>query len=675
MHRAIPESQAVLDTFFEAAPIGMAYLDRNLVFQKVNKVLAKMNGIPVKAHLDRRIDEALPGFPPELLEQIRQVVVTGKPILNLEVSGNVKGRNGKIRHFIASYFAVKNKKEEIVGLGVLIQDRTKTRKIEDDLEIAKDNLTYLAQASKVLSSSMDYKTTLKEVAESAVPDVADWVTVHLVNDDGKIELLTAAHSDTQKAQWVKDLDTQFPPESTPHSAIKEVITTGKPVFLPELTAEILTRNNINGEHLALLQKIGFASLIIVPIKKQKKSVGALTLITAESRRCYTRADYTMAQELAIRASLAIENSILYQSINQERQRLVNLVENVPGVVWEAWGQPDNDHQRIDFVNGYVEKMLGYSVNEWFSTTNFGLKIVHPEDRERAAEESRVIFESREWGVSRFRWKKKDGSYLWVEAQSTVILDKAGNPLGMRGVTMDISERVEEEKRKDAFISMASHELKTPITSQRVYVQLLQQLVDKNKDTHYDKYLSKIVAQTDKITNLISDLLDVSTIQAGKMKFHFSHFDLQDLVNEVVADMREVAFEYNFSISGSVQTKAFGDEERIAQVINNLLTNAVKYSPNSLTINIFLSENESCLRVGVQDFGIGIEPAQKMKIFERFFRVSGENEETFPGMGIGLYISAEIVKRHGGRIWVDSQKGKGSTFWFIIPKASVISVKE
>ena len=166
---------------------------------------------------------------------------------------------------------------------------------------------------------------------------------------------------------------------------------------------------------------------------------------------------TIARDISAHKRAEEERTRLSLLVERERRRLRNLVANVPGVVWEAWGAPDEPEQRIDFVSDHVEKMLGYTVEEWLSTPNFWLSIVHPEDRERAAAEAHAIFESRTVGVSRFRWTHRDGHAVPVEAQSSVILDERGEPVGMRGVTMDITERKNAEERL-RFIAEASRVL-------------------------------------------------------------------------------------------------------------------------------------------------------------------------------------------------------------------------
>jgi PAS domain S-box-containing protein len=181
---------------------------------------------------------------------------------------------------------------------------------------------------------------------------------------------------------------------------------------------------------------------------------ALTISPTRDEDGHITGASTIARDITDRKRAEQERSLLAAQIENERQRLNNVVANVPGVVWEAWGQPDQANQRIDFVSEHVEKMLGYSTVEWLSTPNFWLSIVHPDDFERAGREAAAIFASGKGGTSRFRWKAKDGRAVWVEAQSVVVCDDTETPIGMRGVTMDITERKRAEEAQ-RFLAEAS----------------------------------------------------------------------------------------------------------------------------------------------------------------------------------------------------------------------------
>jgi PAS domain S-box-containing protein len=235
-----------------------------------------------------------------------------------------------------------------------------------------------------------------------------------------------------------------------------------------------------------------------------------------------------------------------------------------------------------------------------------------------------------------------------------------------GFVLDISERKELDRRKDEFIRMASHELKTPVTSLKGFLSLLQRRLATHGDEKELHYLARMDAQVHKLTKLINDLLDLSKMQTGQLVYREERFDLDALVQEIVENVQETTQTYHLLLEGQTQAEAFGDRDRVGQVLINLLNNAIKYSPQANRVLVRVAKDQSKVFLSVQDFGIGIAREHQQKIFERFYQVTDLEEKTYPGLGIGLYISCEIVKRHGGQIWVESQKGEGATFHFTLP---------
>jgi signal transduction histidine kinase len=228
-----------------------------------------------------------------------------------------------------------------------------------------------------------------------------------------------------------------------------------------------------------------------------------------------------------------------------------------------------------------------------------------------------------------------------------------------------AKRKELEKQKDDFIGIASHELKTPLTSVKAYTQVMQRQFIKRNDTTGTESMIKVNAQLDKLTSLVEDLLDVTKIEAGRLRFKPSEFDFNKLAQEVVEEM-SLSFEtYRIMLKGSASKKIYADRERIKQVLLNLTDNAIKYSPHDSKVVVKL-ESSAELKVSVQDYGIGIAKHKQSHVFDRFFRISGPQAESFPGLGLGLFISSEIIRRSGGRIWVKSRGGSGSTFGFNLP---------
>lgn len=222
-----------------------------------------------------------------------------------------------------------------------------------------------------------------------------------------------------------------------------------------------------------------------------------------------------------------------------------------------------------------------------------------------------------------------------------------------------------ERQKDEFVAIASHELKTPLTSIKALNQLLAEKLTLDKNPLYDSYFRKTDSQIRRMEHLIKDLMDVSKIRANKLDYNKDWFDLESTVLSICEDMQEVRKSHQIVVNGHLPKQIYGDKDRIAQVLTNLLTNAIKYSPQANLVIVTMKETIKDVIISIQDFGIGIGSDSQKRIFERFYRVS-QDERKYQGMGIGLFISAEIVRKHSGRIWVKSTKGKGSVFYFSLP---------
>lgn len=259
-----------------------------------------------------------------------------------------------------------------------------------------------------------------------------------------------------------------------------------------------------------------------------------------------------------------------------------------------------------------------------------------------------------------------GQTGWLSIKAQAILNDDGDAQLVVSVLTDITERQELERRKNLFISMASHELKTPLTSLKGFTYGLQRRLTKLEDVQGLYYLNKMNAQLDRLTKLVSDLLDISKMQTGQLVYRAETFDVERLIRETVENVQEITPSHRIVIEGSVGAQVTGDKERLEQVLVNLLNNATKYSPHADRVLVHLSQDQGNLIVSVKDFGIGIEEIHHQKIFERFYQIADREEKTYPGLGIGLYLSHEIIKRHHGRIWVESKKGEGSTFSFTLP---------
>jgi signal transduction histidine kinase len=254
-------------------------------------------------------------------------------------------------------------------------------------------------------------------------------------------------------------------------------------------------------------------------------------------------------------------------------------------------------------------------------------------------------------------------------------DDAGEIQGILVHAVDVTEQVRARQRieellkqKDEFIGVASHELKTPVTSVKAYAQALERRFRRQGDLRSADQLAKVDAQLNKLTNLIGDLLDATRLNANRLQFQEEWFDLDALIAEVVDELQHTTEQHVIRREGAAGATIWADRERVGQVLANFLSNAIKYSPQADEIIVRGASDGRSVTVAVQDFGVGIAEEERERVFERFYRAAGPKQETFPGLGLGLFVSAEIIRRQGGRIWVESELGRGSTFCFQLPIA-------
>jgi len=231
---------------------------------------------------------------------------------------------------------------------------------------------------------------------------------------------------------------------------------------------------------------------------------------------------------------------------------------------------------------------------------------------------------------------------------------------------DITEQKMDDIRKNDFIGMVSHELKTPLTSLNAIVQVLNTKLKASEDVFVPNALEKANNQVKKMSNMINGFLNISRLESGKILIEKSHFDIEELVREITEEQELSVTSHYISLVECAPITVYADRDKINSVISNLINNAVKYSPKDTTIQVACTVNKNEITISVKDEGMGIKPSDADKIFDRYYRVESNNTRHISGFGIGLYLSAEIIQRHGGRIWLESEPGKGSTFYFTLP---------
>jgi len=353
-------------------------------------------------------------------------------------------------------------------------------------------------------------------------------------------------------------------------------------------------------------------------------------------------------------------------IEKSKEQFRQVADNAPAMIWMT-----DENKLCNFVN---KEWLKFTGRKREDEMGYGwIEGMHPEDYSHCAEIFDDAFAERKVYSLEYRFKREDEAYRWLSETGAPRYSTEGKFEGYIGTCIDIHEMKVHEQRKDEFIKMASHELKTPVTSIKGHVQLLLTVYGDHLQNRQqfppeamEISLSTIDKQIVKLNRLMSELLDLSRIDTGKLELSMQNFNLNHLVAETVEDVQQTT-KHHIQIQNNADCRVFGDKDRIAQAMLNILTNAIKYSPrmNSIEVTIF-QPAENVVSVSVTDYGIGIEKKDQEKIFERFYRVEGKSEQTYPGFGIGLFIASEIIQRHNGAIKVESKKGEGSTFTLTLP---------
>lgn len=407
------------------------------------------------------------------------------------------------------------------------------------------------------------------------------------------------------------------------------------------------------------QQIDGAVITFIDITNQKSS-------EQELRKNYS--ELIVTRETLKKLNTELEDKVNERTRelveSEERFRLVAMATNdalwdwniIDGHLW--WGP-----------NFYP--MFGYQETGPVKTRNFWIQQIHHNDRTRIVRllDSVISKGESKWSAE-YRFMKADGHFAYILDRGYILRDDNNSPYRMVGSMLDITDQKEATKiqiqKKDEFLSIASHELKTPITSMKAFLQFTLRMIDNKEDlSTVHSFITKANGQVNKLTSLIEDLLDVTKIQAGKVQFDVTTFSIGDVISDCLDQVQHYSHKHSIQVEGNKDQQVEADQHRIEQVITNFLSNAIKYSPTADKIILRIEEVDEHLKISVKDYGIGIPENRIPFIFDRFFRVQ-ESSQKFSGLGLGLYICSEIVKRHKGKIGVSSEPGEGSVFWFTIP---------
>lgn len=372
--------------------------------------------------------------------------------------------------------------------------------------------------------------------------------------------------------------------------------------------------------------------------------------------------YNMSNEIVgigIIGSDVTAQALTNKSIKESEERFRSLTQTLPQLIWVT-----NARGKMEFTSSRWKEYSGIEPTgekDWKT-------VLHPDDYERINESWTQSLTTAKVYKSELRLKNKAGDYRWHSVEAEPVLDAEKQIAKWVGAFTDIHDQKVKEEKKDEFMTIASHEMKTPLTTAKAYLQMLQ-LTLANTDEEAKMFAVKANQSVDRLNELIAELLDVSKIQFGKLNYTMATFNFNEMIETTVESIQLTSptssIVHTGKVNDEVNDEVNGDENRLQQVVINLLSNAIKYSPHSESVFITVAQEKDLITVAVRDTGIGIPEQSLNKIFDKYHRVE-EHALEFQGMGVGLFISYEIIQRHQGKLWVESELGTGSTFYFTLP---------
>lgn len=523
---------SLLETFLENAPVGLAFLGTDLRMQRVNGKLCRLVERPADALIQRTLETAIPDAGAEIAREARRVLDTGTPLIEREMrlpSPSVHDA----RFWLVSVYPVRATEGRVLGVCIALRESSDRKRVENGLR-------FLAEASAALADSLDLETMLQAAADRAVPYLADWCAVDLVTGTDPVRM-AAAHVDPAKRPLVSALGKLYLDRRDGALGPRRAIRTGQTEVLPEIPPSLLSALAQGPEHLSLLERVGMRASMTIPIHHRDQVIGAITFGSADGERTFGPSEVTLAEALARRVSLGIDNSRLYR-----------------------------------------------------------------------------------------------------EAQEAV-------------------------RTREELLATVSHDLKNPL----VVVMMQAGLIKKRASTHPDglrihnqaEAIERAAAQ---MNGLVRNLLDMARIEGGRLMLDVQRHDLAAMSREASALLRPLARQKRVRVIRRKQQEpavALCDRDRVLQVLANLVGNAIKFSPSSGKVTVATERVGDELCVSIADEGPGISYQDQANLFSRFWRASHSDTR---GTGLGLSIAKGIVEAHGGRIWVESRPGQGSTFSFTLP---------
>jgi PAS domain S-box-containing protein len=464
-----------------------------------------------------------------------------------------------------------------------------------EAEAAATRLSFIADASIILASSIDYEETLQNVARLAVPTIADWCAVDIVTEDNVVRRLAVQHSDPSKVALALEIERRYPTDPNARTGVPNVLRTGQLEWLSEIPDSMIEAGAVDDEHLRLVRELGLHSYAVAPLMVGDDVIGAITFVHAESRRTFTAHDLTLAQSVARRAAMAIHNARLVRELSDAHAKL---------------------RSQSDELEAQASEL----------------------------EEAMAELELRNEEL--------------VEKTALAELARA--------------EAEQANASKSQFLANMSHELRTPLNAIGGYAELLELGVHGPVTDAQVGALERIKRNQRRLIALINDLLNFVKLRAGRLEITLAPEPLHEILDGILPLVEPQVKKKELVLSvgeAPLDLFVYANRERVEQVLLNLISNAVKFTPTGGSISVTSETQGRNVMIHVTDSGIGIAEDQLAKIFEPFVQLSQSPARDNQGVGLGLAISRDLMNGMGGDLEVESRVGAGSRFPFILAPAT------
>jgi PAS domain S-box-containing protein len=521
------------------------------------------------------------------------------------------------------------------------------------------NLSALLTIAETATQSLDIDKILGDTLDKSLEILGfDLGFIRILNAE-KTHMQVRAARGLRSPEFLAGL---APVNAENRNVASVVFQTKEPYVCTDIRTDPIYRNRT-------MQREGVVSTAAAPVLSKQRVLG-MVVVGSRQRHRFAKREIDLLMAFGAQLGAAVENAQLYDEVAKGKAYIENLVENAPDVIVCT-----DLTDRIQTWNRGAEVLFGYSKEEAIGQP---MAMLLPEERDHQIEEIRVkVLISGALRDLELRSQRKDGTLIYLSLSASPIRAADGEITGLLTVAKDISEKKRFERRlkeldqmKSDFVSNVSHELRTPLTAIKGSVDNMMDGITGPLTEKQARYLARIKSNADRLGRLISDLLDLSKIEAGKIDLRPAHLPVEALVKEVAEVLRAVAAEKLISlevVSSDGPVGVWADRDKVVQIFMNLIGNALKFTPLNGRVTIAVEKTDpEWVKCSVTDTGPGIPGPEAARIFDKFYQIEQSNKQKTKGTGLGLTIARALVEMHGGRIWIESEIGKGSVFLFTLP---------